>query len=824
MRVSLSWLREHVDLPADLDGDGLEKALVKVGLEVEELLDAGASVTGPLVVGRVENIEELQGLKKPIRYCLVDVGGEQPQGIICGARNFAEGDLVVVALPGAVLPGGFAISARKTYGHVSNGMICSGQELGISDDHDGIIVLPPDSSKPGDEARPIVGLDDVVVEINITPDRGYCFSVRGIARELSHSLGGAYRDPVAAVLPLEGDGSEAYPIEVLDSVACDRFTAVAVRGVDPAAATPAWIKARLATAGIRSISLPVDITNYVMIEMGQPMHAWDLGRLTGPLVVRRAKAGEKLTTLDGVNRVLDPEDIVITDGTGVVSLAAVMGGTTTEVAPDTVDVLFEAAHWDPRSVARTIRRHKLPSEAGKRYERGVDPQITAAACARAAALLAEYGGGTVSTGVTDVYAVVPPASITMSVRRPSELAGVDYTPERVLEILAMIGTQVVAVNDRLTVTPPSWRHDLNDPADLAEEVLRLDGYDRIPSVLPVAPPGRGLTATQRRRRTVGRALADAGYVETLSYPFVGAHTLEALRIPEDDPRRDMVLLRNPISDEEPGLRTTLLPPLLAALRRNLGRGHRDVALFEIAPVILPGGPVPVAPAAGIDGPPSEADLAAIDELLPHQPWHVAAVIAGDAEPAGWWGAGRAADWADAVEAARTVAAAAGAELTVRAATQAPWHPGRCAALVVGDTVVGHAGELHPAVCADLDLPRRTVAMELDLDALPIPGVWIAPRLSSFPTALIDVALVVDAATPAGDVEAALAEGAGELLESVRLFDVYSGAQLGEGRKSLAYKLTFRAADRTLTGEEALAARDAAVSVAAERFGAVLRGA
>ncbi|MGI5237630.1 phenylalanine--tRNA ligase subunit beta [Dactylosporangium sp. CA-139066] len=829
MRVSLSWLREHVDLPADLDGDGLEKALVKVGLEVEELLDAGASVTGPLVVGRVENIEELTGLKKPIRYCLVDVGNEQPQGIICGARNFAEGDLVVVALPGAVLPGGFAISARKTYGHVSNGMICSGQELGISDDHDGIIVVSSGqtgdvTAKPGDEARPIVGLDDVVVEINITPDRGYCFSVRGIARELSHSLGGAYRDPVAAVVPLEGDGSEAYPIEVLDSVACDRFTAVAVRGVDPSAATPAWIKSRLATAGIRSISLPVDITNYVMIEMGQPMHAWDLGALTGPLVVRRARAGEKLTTLDGVNRALDPEDIVITDGTGVVSLAAVMGGTTTEVSPTTVDVLFEAAHWDPRSVARTIRRHKLPSEAGKRYERGVDPQITAAACARAAALLAEYGGGTVSAGVTDVYAVVPPAPVTMSVRRPSQLAGVDYTPERVLEILAMIGTQVLADGESLTVTPPSWRHDLNDPADLAEEVLRIDGYDRIPSVLPIAPPGRGLTATQRRRRTVGRALADAGYVEALCYPFVGDAALDALRIGADDPRREMVLLRNPLSDEEPGLRTTLLPPLLAALRRNLGRGSRDTALFEIGPVFLPGGPLAVAPAAGVDGPPSAADLAAVDKLLPHQPWHVAAVIAGDAEPAGWWGGGRPADWADAVEAARAVAAAAGAELSVRAAAEAPWHPGRCAALLAGDTVVGYAGELHPAVCADLDLPRRTVAMELDLDALPIPGVWIAPRLSSFPTALIDVALIVDAATPAGEVEAALAEGAGELLESVRLFDVYSGTQLGEGRKSLAYKLTFRAPDRTLTGEEALAARDAAVAVAASRFGAVLRGA
>ncbi|MEV8517688.1 phenylalanine--tRNA ligase subunit beta [Dactylosporangium sp. NPDC051484] len=829
MRVSLSWLREHVDLPAGLDADGLEKALVKVGLEVEELIDAGATVSGPLVVGRVESIEELQGLKKPIRYCLVDVGGAQPQGIVCGARNFAEGDLVVVALPGAVLPGDFAISARKTYGRVSNGMICSGQELGVSDDHDGIIVLPcgpdnPETAKPGDEARPLVGLDDVVVEVNVTPDRGYCFSVRGIARELSHSLGGAYRDPVAAVVPLEGDGAPAYPIEVLDSVACDRFTAVAVRGVDPAAPSPQWIRQRLATAGVRSISLPVDITNYVMIEMGQPMHAWDLERLTGPLVVRRAQAGEKLTTLDGVARALDPEDIIIADDTGVVSLAAVMGGSTTEVSPATVDVLFEAAHWDPRSVARTIRRHKLPSEAGKRYERGVDPQITAVACARAAALLAEYGGGTVSTGVTDVSSVVPPAPITMSVARPSELAGVEYSQERVLEILAMIGTQVVADGDLLTVTPPSWRHDLNDPADLAEEVLRLDGYDRIPSVLPIAPPGRGLTATQRRRRTVGRALADAGYVETLCYPFVGTHTLDALRIPAGDPRRDTVLLRNPLSDEEPALRTTLLPPLLATLRRNLGRGLRDLALFEIGLVFLPNGPLGVAPAAGADGPPSAEELAAVDELLPRQPWHVAAVIAGDAEPAGWWGGGRPADWADAVEAARSVAAAAGVELTVRAAAQAPWHPGRCAALLVGDTVVGHAGELHPAVCADLDLPRRTVAMELDLDALPIPGVSIAPRLSSFPTALIDVALVVDAATPAGEVEAALAEGAGPLLESVRLFDVYSGAQLGEGRKSLAYKLTFRAPDRTLTGEEALAARDAAVAAAASRLGAVLRGA
>jgi phenylalanyl-tRNA synthetase beta chain len=847
MRVALSWLREHVELPAGMTGDELEKALVKVGLEVEEITDLGATVQGPLVVGRVESIEELTGLKKPIRYCLVNVGKAQPQGIICGARNFAEGDLVVVALPGAVLPGDFTIAARKTYGHISDGMICSGRELGVSDEHAGIIVLDPAlGARPGDEARPLVGLDDIVVDINITPDRGYCFSVRGIARELAHSTGGAYRDPVAAVLPIEGEAG--YPILVEDPVACDRFTAVAVRGVDPAAKSPQWMTARLAVAGVRSISLPVDITNYVMLELGQPMHAWDLGRIAGPLVVRRAAAGEKLTTLDGVTRALDPGDIVIADNTGVVSLAAVMGGSTTEVSSSTVDVLLEAAHWDPISVSRTIRRHKLPSEAGKRYERGVDPQITAPAAARAAALLAEYGGGTVDAKVTDVYAVAPAVDVRMPVDLPSRVAGVPYTPERVVAVLSEIGAAVTLDGEAdkkpawasgpnhtafggtasppmtLVVTPPSWRPDLTDPADLVEEVVRLDGYDKVPSTLPTAPPGRGLTATQRRRRGVGRALAAAGYVETLSYPFVGDAAFDALGLPADDPRRTALRLLNPISDEEPLMRTTLLPPLLATLRRNIGRGSRDVALFEVGMVFRPSDHQGAPPVVGVEHRPSDAELEAAETFIPVQPWHVAAVLAGEADPDGWWGKGRPADWADAVEAARVVATAAGAAVMVRAGVQAPWHPGRCAELVVDDDVVGHAGELHPAVCAALDLPRRTCAMELSLDALPLPGVAEAPSFSSFPPALLDVALVVDAATPAGAVEAALVDGAGELLEAVRLFDVYTGAQVGEGHKSLAYKLTFRAPDRTLTAEEALAARDAAVAVAADRHKAALRGA
>jgi phenylalanyl-tRNA synthetase beta chain len=515
---------------------------------------------------------------------------------------------------------------------------------------------------------------------------------------------------------------------------------------------------------------------------------------------------------------------VIADDTGVVSLAAVMGGTTTEVSPSTVDVLFEAAHWDPITVARTIRRHKLPSEAGKRFERGVDPQVTAPSCARAAALLVEYGGGTIEARVTDVYAVPPPEPVSMAVDLPSRTAGVDYSQERVVELLTEIGAQVSVEGDRLTAVPPTWRPDLTDPADLVEEVARLDGYHRVPSVMPIAPPGNGLTATQRRRRAVGRALADAGYVEALCNPFIGEATLDALGIPADDPRRDLIRLQNPLSDEEPALRTALLPPLLAALRRNLGRGHRDVALFEIGVVFHPSHATGATPTAGVEHRPADDVLESVERFVPDQPWHVAAVLAGEFEPTGWWGPGRAADWADAVEAARIVAEAAGAVLTVRAGAQAPWHPGRCAELVVDGTVVGHAGELHPAVCTALDLPKRTCAMELKLDALPLPGVATAPRLSSFPPALIDVALVVDAGTPAASVEAALATGAGPLLESVRLFDVYTGEQLGAGRKSLAYKLTFRAPDRTLTVEEAVTARDAAVAEAAARVGATLRGA
>jgi phenylalanyl-tRNA synthetase beta chain len=374
----------------------------------------------------------------------------------------------------------------------------------------------------------------------------------------------------------------------------------------------------------------------------------------------------------------------------------------------------------------------------------------------------------------------------------------------------------------LDVVPPSWRPDLTLPADLVEEVVRLAGFDDIPSVLPTAPPGRGLTETQRRRRSIGRALADAGYVEAPAYPFVGTAALDALGLPADDPRRQVVVVRNPLSEEEPALRTTLVPGLLATLARNLARGQRDVALFEHG-AVFPGGVRTPAPVPGVDRRPDDDTLAALLGAVPDQPWHVAVALAGHREPRGWWGAGRPAIWADAVEAARIVAAAAGVELTVRAGERAPWHPGRCAELLVGDRVVGHAGELHPRVCAALDLPARTSVMELDVDALPPASVPVGPHVSTFPPVLIDLALVVDGDVPAAGVEAALRSGAGELLEDLRLFDVYTGSSVPAGRKSLAYALTLRAPDRTLTSEEATRVRDAAAAAAAERTGASVRG-
>ncbi|MDT7651239.1 MAG: phenylalanyl-tRNA synthetase beta chain, partial [Pseudonocardiales bacterium] len=829
MRVSQSWLAELLDdvPPADETAE----AFVRVGLEIEDVHRA-PELTGPLVVGRVLEFEVLTGLKKPIRWCQVDVGELAPRGIICGAGNFAAGELVVVALPGAVLPGGFAISARKTYGHVSDGMIASARELGIGADHAGILVLPPGTAEPGDDARPLLGLapddPDTVIELNVTPDRGYCFAVRGLARELAASLDAGYTDPAArvAVPPASGD---AWPVELADR-GCARFVARRVDGVDPTAPAPWWMQRRLLAAGMRPISLIVDVTNYVMLELGQPLHAYDAARVSGPIVVRRAEAGEKLRTLDDVERTLDPDDLLITDDSGPIGLAGVMGGASTEIAGSgesgLIDVLIEAAHFDPAVIARAARRHKLPSEASKRFERTVDPQLPPVAAERAAQLLVEHGGGTIAPGRTDAGAAPRPVPVEMLLELPDRVAGVAYPPGAAVRRLAQVGCAVELVTGddgrgHVVATPPSWRPDLVQPADLVEEVLRLEGLDIIPSVLPSAPAGRGLTPSQLRRRAVSRALAEAGFVEVLPFPFVEPAVWDAFGLAADDVRRRTVHVLNPLDAERAELASTLLPGLLDTLVRNRSRGATDLALYHVGQVVLPHAqPVPM-PDPGVDSRPADAELAQIQAALPAQPVHVAAVLAGDREARGWWGPGRSASWADAVEAGRLAGQAAGVELRVTAATYPPFHPGRCAALRVGDWIVGHAGELHPKVVEALGLPERTCAMELDLDLLPLDDRRPAPQVSPYPPIAVDVALVAAADVPAAELADALGAGGGELLEDVRLFDVYTGEQVGTGRRSLAFTLRFRAPDRTLTSEEANAARDSAVAVAAERYAATL---
>jgi phenylalanyl-tRNA synthetase beta chain len=841
MRVPLSWLREYVDLPAGETGRDVQAKLVSAGLEVETVEQIGAGLQGPLVVGQVLTIEELEGFKKPIRFCTVDVGNTNgtglPQEIVCGARNFAVGDKVVVVLPGGVLPGDFRISARKTYGRTSHGMICSAAELGMGDDHDGIVVLPPDH-EVGTDAIALLELVDEVLDIAVTPDRGYCLSMRGVARESAIAYGLALRDP--ALLEVPAPDASGYPVSVAEPAGCDRFTARTVTGVDPGAHSPIWLRRRLQKAGMRSVSLAVDITNYVMLEVGQPMHAYDRTRLNGPIAVRRAQPGEKLTTLDGTARVLDPEDLVIADDGGPIGLAGVMGGAHTEIADSgedagTTEIVIEAAHFAPVSVARTARRHKLGSEASRRYERGTDPQVTSAAAQRAVDLLVMLAGGTAEPGVTEIVSVPAPHTVVMPADHPDRVAGTEYGRETVVRRLQEIGCDVRgrprAADSgegpgELVVTVPSWRPDLAFPNDLAEEVIRLEGYENLPSTLPRPPSGRGLTHSQLLRRRVGRALAGAGYVEAPNYPFLGAEVFDQLGLDADDDRRRTVTLVNPLYDTEPALRTTLLPGLLAALRRNHGRGCHDLALFETGLVFRPKGETTAPPRLPVDRRPTDDEIVALSAALPDQPRRVAAVLAGARERAGWWGKGYPATWADAVEAARTVAAEAGVTLTVRQDRHAPFHPGRCAVLLAGEQVVGHAGELHPRVTTSLGLPERTCAMEVDLDLIEAAGVPLAtvPRVSTFPVATQDVALVVDASVPAAHVETALRDGAGPLLESLRLFDIFTGPQIGEGRKSLAYALRFRAPDHTLTAEEASTARDAAVSTATERTGAVLRGA
>lgn len=859
MLIPIDWLNEHVTVRPDTDAAKLAAALVKVGLEEEAIHQP--QVQGPVVVGKVLTREaKTQSNGKVINYCRVDVGihndapgsGKEPselpsRGIICGAHNFEVDDYVVVSLPGAVLPGDFRIAARKTYGHISDGMICSARELGIGEDHDGIIVLAHGDEQAfsanlpavGENVLKYLGVPDEVLEINITPDRGYCFSMRGIAREYAHSTGEKFTDPIFHSLAAQAvpkPNNNGFKVEIEDEVpihgvpSCDRFVTRIVRGVNPQAQSPKWLQNRLLAAGMRPISLAVDATNYVMLDFGQPLHAYDLNTLTAPIVVRRAKMGEKLVTLDGVERNLDSEDLLITDSKGgrgarVIGLAGTMGGQETEISQSTTDIMIEAAHFDSVSVARMARRHRLPSEAAKRFERGVDPLIAPVAAQAVADLLVEYGGGVIDEANFEYYLPSEPVVIEFKFSQVMRLTGLRLENSKIIEILKEIGCAVSDISEtKVTVEIPSWRPDIVASAHLVEEVARLVGYDQIATILPYAPAGNGLPAEQRQQRDIARALAEHGWVQTLSYPFIAAAIFDNQGIAEDDERRIAIKLKNPLQEEAPYLRTSLLDSLLATAQLNASRGNEAVAIFEVGRITSPKGVIS-AQTPGVGKRPADSEIVALNQATPAQPLKVAGVACANNVVNSFGYEKQIWDWRDAVQAAKTVLETVGLRATFVNSQYPPFHPGRCAKISAGDLLIGYAGELAPKVCKAFNLPKRSVAFELNLEqifsARGKEPIQVKP-VAVFPIAKEDFAFVVDEAVSAHDLAAVITDAAGEAFESLRLFDVYTGEQVENGKKSLAFALRLRGFTGTLSAEEVATIRNRVVKQAKKAFQAELR--
>ena len=811
MRAPKSWIAELVDLPKSVSDQEIADALVRVGFEVEEVITQGADLKGPLVVGKVLAIEELKEHKKPIRYVELDCAEGKSRFVICGAQNFKVGDLVVVSLPGAVLPGGFAISARETYGKTSNGMICSSRELGLGDDHSGIIVLP--EGKPGQDAIELLQINDTIFDIAVNPDRGYALSIRGIAREIAASLELSYRDPANKKIDLKESGT---PVNARISDGADVMYLRTLQAFDPKAPSPMWMQRRLEKCGMRSISLAVDITNYVMLELGQPLHAFDADTIDGFLEIRRAKDSKKLKTLDGIDRELNPDDLVVADSKTVLALAGTMGGADSEISDKTTRIAVEAVHFDAISIAKNSRRHKLSSEASRRFERGVDPTLAEISSARAAQLLIELGGaqyvGTSSVGKPNFL-----PAIKLDPSYISKRIGLQIPAQTVKEKLELVGCQVEG-KETLMVTPPSWRTELFTPADLSEEVARNIGYDQIPSVLPPRKASAALNPSQRRKRVLAQSLVARGYVEILNFPFVNRNVID--RMGFVGPRAESYRLANPMSEDQPFLRPHLLPGLLEAARRNYSRGFKSFALFEIGDIFrksieLRDG---IFPKSGKR--PSDKEIEEIFASVPTQLSFVCGVLVGQVSNETWQGKPRDYEWSDAVAAVEVLLTLMGLDFKIERSDLAPWHPGRCAEFIVDGKPVAHAGELHPRVVAEFALPDRSAAWGINLDALPASPLVSPKPVGVMPAAVQDIALIVDENISAAELTQTLKEGAGELLESIELFDRYD--KIGEGKISLAFTMVFRASDRTLKTEEVSAAREAAAALAAKRHAAVVR--
>ena len=796
MKVPLRWLEEFVDLPTADPGE-ISDALDAIGDKVEgyEVLEADWS---DVVVGRVVEIADHPDADK-IRVCQVDTGSG-PSQIICGAWNFEEGAYVAVARPGAVLPGDFEISQRTIRGVESNGMICSEKELGLGDDHAGILVLDGEPELGVDFADQ-VELPDVVFDLEITPNRSDAMSLLGIARDLAAYYEIPYRIPE---LPLvTTPGATDITVEIGDPEGCRRFTAREIRGVRMER-SPLKVRHRLSKVGVRSISSVVDVTNYVMFELGHPLHAFDADSVAGrSLVVKRAEAGEELETLDGDTHKLTEEDLIIYDSQGPTSMSGTMGGARSEVSKKTTNVLMEAASWDPPTIMYMSRRHGLRSEASTRFERGVDPNFADEANQRASAMVAQLAGGEVLEGSIDVVGTVTnPVTVELHMTEVERLLGPGFESGYVAAILSRLGMEVTG-DDPLTVVVPTYRPDVTRQADLIEEVARIHGFDKFASTVPMGPAG-GLTAEQRRLRKLHEVLVCAGLSQALTLPFVGEDDLVRLGRGGDSAR--LLRVKNPLREEEGLLRPSILPSLLNAAKYNFSHGAHSVALFETARVFS------ASPSPGDPRLPYEIDRLA---WVVAGPTGVFSMVAGQLEP----------DAQFSIALARHLVDVLGVEEVEFIAGQAPGlHPGRTAVVMVDGTEIGHVGELVPSAGEAFEIPGRVAVAEIDLDPIlkPVPAP-VAQEPSVFPHVDFDLSFLTDVAAPVGELMAATTSAAPGLVESATVFDEFRGETIGEGKRAVAIRYRLRATDRTLTSEDLAAVRSSMIE-AADGLGATLRGA
>ncbi len=797
MKVTLSWLREFVDVP-DLPPDALVEVFESLGHEVEDWHVLDASFTD-VVVGRVLEVGPHPNADK-VRLTKVDVGDHILE-IICGAWNFDAGAVVPVAIPGAVLGGDFTIERREIRGVTSNGMICSETELGLGDESSGIMVLDDDyPSAAGSIGAPfagVIGLPDVWFDLGVTPNRPDCLSVYGIARDLAGFFDLPLADP-GIVVAESGPPSEMR-VEIDVPEMNPRFSGREVRGI-AVGPSPHWLRRRLELAGVRPISNVVDASNYAMIEFGYPTHAFDIAKLGSRIVTRMAREGETIVTLDDQERHLDPSDIVVTDGTGAVAIGGVMGGASTEVDGSTTDVFIEAAYWDPASVLMTSKRLGLRSEASARFERGTDPSFCPDGADRVAQLLQHIAGGSPAPHPVDEHPmVIEPWVIAYPLSETERVLGISLSGTETSDLLERL-TFSVEGNDPLLVTVPTRRPDVRRKADLVEEIARLHGFDGIPDSVPQGPGG-GLPFRERRLRQIRQLMAGAGFYETMTFSFIGITDLDQLGYPEGHAIRAGIRVVNPLNDGEGVMRTTLLPGVLKAASTNLARRVPAVRLFEVGKAFLTGG-----------------------GKLPEQPDRLAFVIAGTSE-ATWDTPGGEPDvfdgtgvWSLLADQLRIPHA------TVRPASLPSFHPGRCAEIAVGDVVIGAVGEIHPNVASAFGLTGRVVGAEIDLAELLVDrGHWTYHPPSPYPPVVFDLAFAVDDAVSASEVIDAATRAAGDLLEEVRVFDVFRGPSVGEGMTSIALAFRLRAPDRTLTDEDAAPIRRAIAAAVTERTGATLRG-